>query len=270
LTDSNHYAIRGGIEGRERLRVLSRVMHASSISLFDRLGLRDGLLCVDVGCGGGDTALELARRVGPHGKAVGIDLDEIKLDIARAEARQQNVSNVEFQACDIRNAGGNPAFDLAYSRFLLTHLKDPDTALCAIYRQLRPGGVAALEDIDFSGSFTYPDCPAFRRYLELYCATVSRRGGDPNIGPRLPSLLHQAGFEDIGLHVVQPVGTQGEVKLLNPLTMENIADAVLADGLATPAEIDDIVHELYAFAADPTTVAGLPRVVQAWGRRPAA
>jgi hypothetical protein len=51
--------------------------------------------------------------------------------------------------------------------------------------------------------------------------------------------------------------------------MERIADAVLEDGLATRAEIDEIVSELYAFAADPTTLAGAARVVQAWGRRAA-
>ena len=48
--------------------------------------------------------------------------------------------------------------------------------------------------------------------------------------------------------------------------MENIADAVLADRLATPEEIDGIVREMYEFAADPGTIAGTPRVVQAWGR----
>ena len=72
------------------------------------------------------------------------------------------------------------------------------------------------------------------------------------------------------MHVVQPVATQGDPKLINPLTMENIADAVLTDGLATRDEIDGIVRELYAFAADPDTLAGVPRVVQAWGRRPTA
>lgn len=64
-----------GLEGRERLRVLARVMHASSMSLFDRLGLSDGLACLDVGCGGGDATLELARRVGPRGTVVGVDID---------------------------------------------------------------------------------------------------------------------------------------------------------------------------------------------------
>jgi hypothetical protein len=50
--------------------------------------------------------------------------------------------------------------------------------------------------------------------------------------------------------------------------MENIADAVLADGLATTAEIDQIVRELNVFAADERTVTGLPRVVQVWERLP--
>jgi hypothetical protein len=52
--------------------------------------------------------------------------------------------------------------------------------------------------------------------------------------------------------------------------MENIASAVLADGLASQLEIDDVVRELYEFANDPNTVAGTPRVVQAWGRRTTA
>jgi hypothetical protein len=82
--------------------------------------------------------------------------------------------------------------------------------------------------------------------------------------------LKQGSFEDVGVAVAQPVGTEGEVKLLNPLTMENIASAVLADGLASQHEIDDVVRELYEFTADPNTVAGTPRVVQAWGRRPTA
>jgi hypothetical protein len=61
---------------------------------------------------------------------------------------------------------------------------------------------------------------------------------------------------------VQPIGLEGECKVISALTMENIADAVLADGLATQAEIDALVRELYAFAADPETLAGMPRVFQ--------
>jgi len=270
MADSTHYVIRGGLEGRERLRLLARVMHTSSMALFDRLECRAGLACVDVGCGGGDATFELARRVDPDGTVVGLDIDETKLQLARTEAAQQGVSNVDFRLADIREAGALDArsFDIVYSRFLLTHLSDPASAVSAFYKHLRPGGMVGVEDIDFSGYFTYPESKAFRRYHELYCATVVRRGGDPNIGRRLPGLLKHGGFEAIGVSVVQPIATEGEAKLINPVTMENIADAVLADGLASPQEIQEVVRELYEFAANPDTVAGVPRVVQVWGRRP--
>jgi SAM-dependent methyltransferase len=268
MTEASHYAIRGGVEGRERLRILARVMHASTTSLLDRLGIEEGLKCLDVGCGGGDVILELARRVGPRGRVVGVDLDATKLDLARQEIEAHGIQNVDFHALDIANLDKGSDFDLVYARFLLTHLRDPAPAIEAFFNHLRPGGLTALEDIDFSGSFTWPESVAFRRYCELYCATVRKRGGDPDIGPRLPLLLADGGFDQVELNIVQPVGTTGEVKLLNPITMENIADSVLKDGLASREEIDEVIEGLYELAANPRTVAGLPRIVQAWGRRP--
>jgi SAM-dependent methyltransferase len=225
------------------------------------------MVCLDAGCGGGDVTRELARRVGPRGRAVGVDIDEAKLDIARREAEEAGIRNVEFRALDIPTQDAGCGFDLVYARFLLTHLSNPSSAVAAFYRQLRPGGLVLVEDTDFSGSFTYPESEAFQRYHRLYCAVVEGRGGDPDIGRRLPLLLSHGGFTEVELTVVQPAGTSGEVKLINPLTMENIAEAVLHDGLASREEIDAVVQELYAFAADPRTVAGLPRIVQAWGRR---
>jgi len=269
MADATHYVIRGGVEGRERLRVLGRVMHGTSAALFARLGWGEGLACLDAGCGGGDVTLTLARLVGARGRVVGVDIDETKLAIARDEARQLGMTNVDFRTFDLRDQPADGEFDVVYARFLLTHLSDPAAALRTMFASLRPGGQIALEDIDFSGHFTYPRSDAFDRYHALYCATVTRRGGDPNIGPRLPLLLRKTGFADVGVNVVQPVAMTGETKLINPLTMENIAASVLEDGLATREEIDRIVRQLYDDAADVDTVAGCPRVVQAWGRRPA-
>jgi len=262
------YVIRGGLEGRERLRVLARVMHPSSMAFFDRCDLRDGLVCLDAGCGGGDATLQLARCVAPSGHVTALDIDGEKLRIARDEARQQEVSNVDFRVSDVSDLTGASAFDVVYARFLLTHLSDPTGAVAAFHRQLRPGGILAVEDIDFSGHFTHPESKAFLRYHELYCATVRRRGGDPNIGPRLPAMLKDAGFDDIRVTAVQPMALEGEPKLISPLTLENIAGAVMAEGLAAEAEIDELVRELYAIAADGSTLAGLPRVFQVSGRKP--
>jgi SAM-dependent methyltransferase len=269
MGDLQHYVIRGGIEGRERLRILSRVMHTGTMSLFDRLGIGDGLICLDVGCGGGDVTVAMARRVAPEGKVFGIDIDSTKLEIARQEAEELGIGNVEYQLFDIRAQQPAAEFDVVYVRFLLTHLPDPAGAVGALYAALKPGGLVIVEDIDSSGGFVFPESTAYRRFVELYCAAVQKQGGDPCIGPRLPLLLKDAGFVKVNLGVTQPVGLDGEMKLMNPITLENIADALVEAELASRQEIAELVEKLYEIAASPETVAGTPRVIQAWGWRPA-
>ena len=51
MGDLNHYVIRGGIHGRERLKVVARVMHDSTSALFDRVGIASGSSCLDIGAG---------------------------------------------------------------------------------------------------------------------------------------------------------------------------------------------------------------------------
>ena len=124
MSDPSSYVIRGGIQGRERLRVLSRIMHESTTRLLDRVGLESGMTCLDAGCGGGDATLELARRVGPDGKVLGIDMDATKIEIARAEAVASGVTNVEYRVGRVDDPM-DASFDVIYARFLLTHLPDP-------------------------------------------------------------------------------------------------------------------------------------------------
>jgi SAM-dependent methyltransferase len=265
--EANRYIIRGGVEGRERLRLLARVLRPTTLSLFERIGIKPRMACLDVGCGGGDVAFELARLVGSGGKVVGIDRDETKLELARGQGVAERLGNVEFQTTEIGSGQLGSAFDVVYARFLLTHLQDPLGALAKMLEALKPGGTLVVEDIDFSGSFCHPHSAAYCRYVELYTQAVQRGGADPNIGPRLPAMLMNVGCDKLQMNVVQPAGLDGEVKLLGPITMENIADAVLAAGLASVAEVEQVVTDLYAFARDPRTVMGLPRIVQAWGRR---
>lgn len=71
--------IRGGAQGKARLRVIAAALRPSTLGLLARAGLAPGMTCLDLGCGGGEVTLELARLVGPHGTAIGIDMDDAKL-----------------------------------------------------------------------------------------------------------------------------------------------------------------------------------------------
>jgi ubiquinone/menaquinone biosynthesis C-methylase UbiE len=260
------YILRGGSEGRARLRLLARVLQPTTRALFDRIGIRPGMACLDIGCGGGDVTLQLASRVGASGRVVGIDRDDTVLELARHEAEMQQVRNAEFRRSAIMESDLEPRFDLVYARFLLTHLPDPASALIKMRQALRPGGgLIAVEDIDFTGHFCHPDSPALSRYVELYSEAVRRRGGDPNIGLRLPQMLVELGCENVQMYVVQPAALDGEAKVVNAITMENIADAVLAAGLASREDIDRVIAELYEFAHNRRTLMSTARVIQTWG-----
>src|SRR5215218_1241077 len=99
--EHQHYLIRGGLEGRERLRIVGRIMRPTTLYLLERAEVTLGMHCLDVGCGGGDVTFELARLVGPSGRVVGIDIDATKLDLARGEAEQQQIGNAAFRLTDI-------------------------------------------------------------------------------------------------------------------------------------------------------------------------
>ncbi|HZT19470.1 MAG TPA: class I SAM-dependent methyltransferase [Dongiaceae bacterium] len=264
------YILRGGIQGRERLRVLARIMRPGTLAALARVGVPAGRI-LDLGCGGGDVTIDLARLAGDGAAVTGLDFDPTVVELACDNARAAGFPHVAFRVGDLHapgifEAAGAP-FDLIYSRFLISHLPDPDRAISLICRALRPGGLLLVEDVDFTGYFCFPASPAFDRYVDLYRKAAHKGGADPDIGPSLPSRLMAAGLEDVGIAVSQPAGLTGDTKLITALTMEGIAERVIALGLATAGEVSALVDELHRLARDRTTVMATPRVVQAWGRR---
>jgi SAM-dependent methyltransferase len=260
------YAILGGVEGRQRLRLVSEVMGPSTRALLAEVQIPAGAKCLDIGCGGGDVTFDLAHAVGPQGQVVGVDFDEVQLDLARLDTQTHGLSNVTFERQDVTVWEPQGQFDVVYARFLLTHLPDPAALVATVRRHLRPGGVFIVEDIDFRGHFAEPACHALVRSVELYTQVVERRGADPNIGPRLPGLLREAGFDPIALKLFHPAALEGGIKLLICVTLETIAEAILQDGLATPDELHETIADLNTFARNPQTILGGPRIFQTWGR----
>jgi SAM-dependent methyltransferase len=264
---SDEYVLRGGEKGAERLRLLALAKWPTTKTLLQRIGLWKGMHCLDVGCGIGAVTLKFAGKVGPGGRVVGIDLDERCLEVARQEATRHGLATI-FRREGINDLLEEDAYDLVYSRFLLTHLPDSEPAVERLMKAARPGGLVVVEDIEFAAHFCYPACPAFGRNVWLYQQAVEKKGGDPNIGPRLVNLLLDAGLEDVGLEVVQPTYRRGPGKRMAQVTMEHIRETVVKEGLALSEEVDSIVAELKQFARNPRTILSFPRIFQVWGRKP--
>jgi SAM-dependent methyltransferase len=259
------YAIAGGLAGKQRLDVLARVMAPDTAALLDRIGIGDGARCVDVGCGGGHVSRELARRAGDDGWIVGIDLDQALLELAGADLAAAGITNVEFR-CDDAAHLEDAAYDVAYARLLLSHVSDPAAVIAAMVSAVRPGGAVAVEDLDVDGFSCFPASAAHDRWVEIYRETIRRRGGDPNLGSKLPALLQTAGLRDLQVAVSQPCALDGEPKLIGPMGLDAMTDFVVGEGVASADEVAEILAELYRLAADPAVLMGMPQIVHVWGR----
>jgi ubiquinone/menaquinone biosynthesis C-methylase UbiE len=266
---AERYVIRGGRPGAERLAVLARSWHATTTALLERVGLSNGMRCLDLGCGGGDLTLVMARWVGPRGAAVGIDMDEVKLDVARESAAEEGLTNVTFRAMNVYDWTEPDQYDVVYCRNVLQHLSRPVDVLREMWAGVRPGGVLVVEDADFEASFCWPPNEGHAFWRDRYQRALAASGGDPWSGRKLLEHFVAAGAPIPELAVVQRVENEGEGKTMPYLTIEATAESMIAAGIATYEEVAEALASLGPFIADPQTVVGTPRIVQAWARRPA-
>jgi SAM-dependent methyltransferase len=150
---------------------------------LDRLGLREGWRCVDVGAGGGDVTVALARIVGRDGRVYAVDSDPAARDAVAAAA----AAAAQAQVIAVTQTGEDLTLpepvDLAFCRFVLLHVHDPVVVLKRMGAAVRPGGwVVAQEPITSAGRidgqpFTFPDAR------------------HPDVGAILPALLRDAGLQ---------------------------------------------------------------------------
>ena len=266
ITAMTSYVIRGGKPGYDRLMLLARERGHDTQALLEQAGVSAGMRCIDVGCGGGAVTLEIARLVGPGGTVVGIDMDGVKLGLARQAAAERGLTNAEFRVGDVRDWDEPGGYDAVYSRFLLQHLGEPAGLIGRIWAAVRDGGVLVVEDADFDGFCCDPANESFELFLDAYRRVLARRGGDHAIGRRLYRYFLAAGIPDPQVRLVQPVH-QGEAKTLAWSTLEATADAILAEGLATSDQVTAALASLRRFTDDPGTLICGPRVFQLWSRR---
>ena len=161
---------------------------------LDRLGLREGWRCVDVGAGGGDVTVALAEIVGRDGRVYAVDSDpHARDDVAKAAAETGQAQVIALTQGAEELTLPEPV-DLAFCRFLLLHVVDPVRVLARMGAATRPGGwIVAQEPITSAG-----------RVGGRPLAMPDAR--DPDVGAVLPALALQAGLDIVDAWAEAPAG----------------------------------------------------------------
>lgn len=237
--------------------------------------LQKGMSLLDVGCGPASFTMGFARYVAPGG-VIGVDISEVDIEKARAEAGRQGIDNLEFRVADAYELPfEGESFDAVWSSSVFEYLSDKAGALAEMRRVLKPGGVIGVQGTDWRGRLAGSSSPdadprAFdERYMEVQYQSFLRRGVDFHHGAQLPRLLQEGGFVRGEVSAVyQKVASAGEgpafIARSFVLPEENIS-YLEESGIATRDEILEMVDRMEVRARDPGVFAFLPLVgVVAW------
>jgi SAM-dependent methyltransferase len=180
---------------QRRLSLLNDLLNAGSLR---EMRLQGAERILDVGSGLGQLSRAMAREAGA--RVIGVERSAEQIVEAERQAAQAGEAGlVEFRQGDalrlpLRDEEWG-TFDLAHTRFLLEHLREPGPVVQAMSQAVRPGGRIILEDDDHDLMRLWPEPPGFTALWQAYQRGYEYLGNDPQVGRRLVSLLVDAGAE---------------------------------------------------------------------------
>jgi ubiquinone/menaquinone biosynthesis C-methylase UbiE len=243
MTDER-YPFQSSEDERRRLIAQAGLVAPLTERLFEKAGITSGMSVLDIGSGSGDVALLAARFVGPEGTVVGVDRDPAQVAFAAHRAKAGGLANVRFMTGDFREIQLDLPVDAIVGRLVLMYAADPLDALRRALRNLRAGGVIALQEsvIDYDGPVLIEplDCLAAKA-AEWFRAGFKHAGVHPRMGMRLFGLMRAAGLDpsvDVEMAVPIQQGPEGALFSILASAVRSQIPAILASGVATEAEIN--------------------------------
>lgn len=229
---------------------------------------------LDIGCGLGDSTVQLARLVGPQGHAHGVDVAERMVAGAREEADRAGLENVTFEAIDVQAASFVDTCDYAFARFGTMFFANPVVALRNVRRALHPGG--RLNMVVWRRKLDNDWLHRAETIVEQFLDRPDEYD-DPTCGPgpfsmanadTVTDVLKHAGYEDISLkrqdlviktgeslehavELVMSLGPAGEVLRLWGDRVDEIrpkVEAALLEGMADMASADGVYADSSTWA----------------------
>jgi SAM-dependent methyltransferase len=263
---TSEYVLEVGRKGFDRLRFINDVFGEHSRAFLNRAGLREGQCVLELGCGVGSMTTWIAAQVGGSGRVIAVDASEKQLEIARAAAEKAGLANIDFvrstvEALDLPR----DSIDLAYCRLLLMHLSDPKRAISGVKNFLKSGGAIACEEPHASSLTTSPRNAHIEKLNGLFIELGKRQGLDFDIGDKLFSMLHGAGYSQLRGCNIQPIISMADAIEFVLMGAAEIAPVAIKSGLVTEADARQMLLDLQNMEYESDSHYTFPRQAQIVG-----
>jgi SAM-dependent methyltransferase len=196
--------ITGGLYGASETSAVPATAVQASLGCGNPVALAElapGEVVLDLGSGGGLDVLLSARRVGPQGKAYGLDMTDEMLALARRHQAEAGVTNAEFLKGQLESVPlPDASVDVVLSNCVVNLSTDKDRVFSEAYRVLKPGGRLAIADIVVEGEVP----AALRRAVELWSGCLA---GALEV-EECRSKLGAAGFEEVDIEITRVYGPE--------------------------------------------------------------
>jgi SAM-dependent methyltransferase len=241
-TNGDHYAMGRSEAEERRLQRQAALYDPATRRLFEASGIGPGMSVLDLGSGAGDVALLAAGMVGPTGRVVGVDTNATILETARRRARTVGQANVTFVVGDIREVPLDDNFDAIVGRLILCHVPDPSALLRQLLPHLRPGGVVAFYEPDFTlPGRSYPPSALTEQIFHWLARALAFGGVETSTGMKLHQVFLDAGLEAPQIAVDALVGGSRtfieEYTALASDTVRTVLPLLIKGGIATEQEV---------------------------------
>jgi SAM-dependent methyltransferase len=197
MATTKDYVLGTHDEEIERLGLQHRAWRQRALDAWRSAGIGPGQTVLDVGCGPGYAALDLAKLVGPGGRVMAIDKSERFLRALDATCRERHIDNITAYLGDL-DAGEFPDViaDRAWCRWVFAFVKNPRAVLARMAAALGPEGVIVVHEyFDYSTWRAAPPCSELEEFVSAVMASWRDNGGEPDIALWLPRWLEELGFE---------------------------------------------------------------------------
>jgi SAM-dependent methyltransferase len=204
MSAAQDYVLGTGDPEIERLGVQHAAWRADMLAAWRTAGFGPRQTVLDIGCGPGYGAIDLAGLVGSGGRVVAVDQSERFLAALDEMCRARGIGSVTACRADLETGAFPPiAADAAWCRWVLSFTRDPREVLARVAAALKPRGVAVFHEyFDYATWRAAPRCEELERFVAAVMRSWRDHGGEPDAGLLLPGRLAGLGF---ALRRVRPI-----------------------------------------------------------------